>query len=88
MADMRDFGQAYLMKVQRDVRAAELLRSIRCPDQAAAGLAITMQDVDALALAFERCTADEAARWVARLLSGDEFLDLDDLETGYGEDVD
>jgi len=90
MQDFGAFDYAYLVKVQRDVRATELLKSIHCPGRVIPDLVISINDVDALAIAFEQCTPDEAARWVALLLTADadELIDLDDLEDEDGEDAD
>lgn len=75
---------AYLLKVQRDARDAVLPASIGKPTAKLADLMIIMNNVGALAIAFEQCKPDEVARWVALLLNFDSetFDEFEDEDAG------
>ncbi|HVU09790.1 MAG TPA: hypothetical protein VHD90_00875 [Phototrophicaceae bacterium] len=73
-----DITDAYVEKRRREALAAQFVREIQTPSENPHRDHIEGEDVEALAMAIERCTADQVALWIKTLLdwAGDEnFLD-------------
>jgi hypothetical protein len=83
---MVEFDHAYLHRVRRDARAAQFTESFRKPGHHTYELMIDAGDEDALAIAIERSTPDELARWIIGLVTGAGAFE-DDLADEDGEDV-
>jgi len=81
-----DITEAYLEKRRRHALASKFTQEIQTPTQNPHRDHIDGEDVEALAMAIERCTPDQVALWIKTLLdwAGDDNF-LDDVAWGAGE---
>ena len=82
-----DITEAYLEKRRRDALASKFAQEIQTPEQNPHRKYIDAEDVQALAIAIERCTPDQVALWIKTLLDWacDENF-LDDVAWGEGSE--